>query len=686
MGVRQFVHDHGWPAFREAETVILKELLTTKPERHVISLGGGIVETPLSRELLKEYAKKGPVVHVLRQIDEVVQYLGVEAARPAYGEPIMDVFNRREPWFKECCSHQFVNNVGSLGGDNVTPIGRKRTGDEVARFFGHITGIKPNFSPNLVPGKRSYFLSLTYPDITPALSHMDELTLGVDALELRADLLRSPNDFHAIGQYIPPVAYVADQIAALRRTTNLPIVFTVRTVSQGGSFPDTAEREALQLLKLALRVGIEYVDVEMSLPLPIIQEVVAKKGASKIIASWHDWSGNMKWTGPVVQQKYDLAKKHGDIVKIVGKATCLQDNFDLYNFVQRMNAVPHAKPFLAINMGLEGQMSRITNTVFTPVSHPLLPVKAAPGQLSFVQIQHALHLIGQMPPRRFFLFGTPIAHSLSPTLHNTGFDLLGLPYVYGLLETPHVGEEIKATLTSPDFGGASVTIPHKLEIIPLLDKLSPAAEIIGAVNTVVPMYSPENKTPILYGDNTDWIGIRGCINSRIPIGGIHAALIIGAGGTARAAIFALKELGAQIIYLYNRTHSKAELLAQLFPDANVQVLKKLAQWPEGSVPPNVVVCTVPATETTTSYDPSFLHFSEKLFDYRDGPAVVIDMAYKPIETPLLLLAKATAKNWAAVSGVEALLEQGYGQFEMWTGRRCPKAAVSAKVWEKYLAP
>ncbi|SJL09238.1 probable Pentafunctional AROM polypeptide [Armillaria ostoyae] len=685
MGVRKFVHDHGWPAFRTEEAVILKELLAQNSERHVISLGGGVVESPVCREMLKEYAKsKGPVVHIMRQIEEVVKYLGVEGARPAYGEPIMDVFNRREPWFKECCSHHFVNNVGTLLGDDVSPMARKRTSDEVARFFGHITGIKPNFCANLVPGKRSYFLCLTYPDLTPALSRIEDLTDGVDALELRADLLRSPLDFGSIGQYIPSETYVAAQIAALRRSTTLPIVFTVRTLSQGGAFPDTAEDEIFELLHLALRVGIEYVDVEISLPQKRIQELIAKKGASKIIASWHDMNGKMKWNGSEVKERYDLAKKLGDIVKIVGQAETLQDNFDLFNFVQRMNSVPNAKPFLAINMGANGQISRILNPTFTPVTHPLLPNKAAPGQLSFVQIQKALHLMGQMPTRRFFLFGCPIAHSMSPTLHNTAFNLLGLPHVYGLLETPEVGEEIKSTLAAPDFGGASVTIPHKVDIVPLLDKLSPAAELIGAVNTVVPIR--EGPETVLYGDNTDWIGIRSCITSHIAVGGIHSALVIGAGGTARAAIFALESLGAKRIYLFNRTHSKAAALARLFPDANIHVLDKLGHWPEGNVPPNVIVSTVPATETTTAHEPSHLNFPNRLFDFRDGPAVVIDMAYKPIETPLLLLAKATAKNWTAVPGVEALLEQGFGQFEMWTGRRCPKTAVSAKVWEAYLQP
>ncbi|KAF7324736.1 Pentafunctional AROM polypeptide [Mycena kentingensis (nom. inval.)] len=672
IGVRQFVADHGWPAFREAETVILKELVAAHPKNYVISLGGGIVETPAARDLLREYGRKtGPVVHIMRPMDEVVEYLGVEQARPAYGEPITEVFNRRAPWFKDCASHEFVNHVAI----DTSLANRNGVRHEVTRFFKHITGQQPNMAPNLVEGKRSYFLSLTFPDITYALSHIDDLTQGVDALELRVDLL---ND--STGS-IPAVTYVKDQVAALRRATSLPLIFTVRTVSQGGAFPDDATEEAYDLLKLALALGIEYLDVEISLPEHMLRELVSRKGHSQIIASWHDWSGNMKWDGSAVVEKYELAKDVGHIIKIIGKADTLQDNFALYAFVTKMGLRPGAKPFIALNMGVDGQMSRILNPTFSPVTHPLLPTKAAPGQLSFAQIQKALHLIGQLPAQRFYLFGTPIAYSMSPTLHNTGFEILGLPHLYELKETAEVGDEIKAAITAPDFGGASVTIPFKLDIIPLLDKLSPAAEAIGAVNTIIPVQGANRS---IYGDNTDWLGIRQSINSHIPAGTIHAALVIGAGGTARAAIYALRSLGAKTIYLFNRTRTNLETLAAAFPDANLRILDKLGAWPNGAAPPNVIVSTVPSNATTTEVgQPNALYLPPELFAYKDGPAVVMDMAYKPAQTALLQLATGAGENWNSVRGLDVLLEQGYVQFELWTGRVCPKKAVAERVRARY---
>ncbi|KAG1804281.1 EPSP synthase-domain-containing protein [Suillus variegatus] len=671
IGVREFVHANGWPAFRAAEAENLKQIIQEAGTGHVISMGGGIVETPEARDILKNYGKTGPVVHVLRDIEEIVSYLGDENARPAYGEPITEVFKRREPWFIECANYDFINHITSDGGE--------ATNAEISRFFKHITG-QPNLAGNVAAGKRSYFLSLTYPDVVPALRYMPDLTTGVDAVELRVDLLRAPDTLGSI----PSQAYVSAQVASLRRATSLPIIFTVRTIGQGGAFPDNSEKDAFELLGLALRLGVEYVDVEISASEKLITELAARKGFSQIIASWHDWSGKMKWNEDVVRSKYTLASRLGDIVKIVGKADTLQDNFALHDFVARANLQRGAKPIIAINMGVEGQMSRILNATLSPVTHPLLPSKAAPGQLSFAQIQKALNLLGQLPARRHFLFGNPIAHSMSPTLHNSGFEVLGLPHTYELLETANVGEEIKATLAAPDFGGASVTIPFKLDVIPLLDKLSPAAEAIGAVNTIIPAIEGGNR--ILRGDNTDWLGIRESIRSRAPsIGAPTAALVIGAGGTARAAIFALQSLGAQRIYLFNRTASKAQVLVEAFPDAPVKLIETLDVWPVEGPAPTVIVSTVPASATTTdSTNPGAVLLPLALFDATVN-GVVVDMAYKPAETPLLTLAKSAAPNWARVMGVEVLLEQGYAQFETWTGQRCPKHVVSKTVLEKYFA-
>ncbi|KAH8109485.1 Pentafunctional AroM protein [Phellopilus nigrolimitatus] len=665
-GVRAFVHEHGWPTFRAAETALLAALLKAHPTGYVISLGGGIVETPEARATLCAYAQSGsPVVEVSYSI------LAAETARPAYGEPVEDVCRRRAPWFAECSTYQFVNYTGVLQQPSATACttSASSTGQgfraEVARFFQHITGVKPNLAPNVT--------------ITPALPHIDELTAGVDAVELRVDLLRAPKDLDARGNYIPPTAYVVEQLAALRQKTSLPIVFTVRSVSQGGSHPDGAEDEAFALFELGVRMGCEYIDVELAWSEARIRAFRERKGHAQIVASWHDWSGNMKWDSMEVKETYARAAALGDVVKIVGKALAPEDNLALRAFVASVDGAPAAKPFIAINTGYEGQLSRVLNATLSPVTHPLMTVKAAPGQLSFAQIQTALHLIGQLPARRYFLFGTPIAASPSPTLHNAGFEILGLPHKYGLFETAEVDYDIKNLLKSPDFGGASVTIPHKLTVIPLLDELTAHAKAIGAVNTIIPSVGPGGRRVFL-GDNTDWIGIRNCILANLPsdVSAPSTGLVIGAGGTSRAAIYALRSLDIQRIYLYNRTESAAEALLAAFQGYNISLIDSLETFPGDA--PSVIVSTVPGAATTTDGQAAGLHLTPALF--KAGKGVVVDMAYKPAETPLLSLA-AAEEGWRGVRGVDVLLEQGFAQFFAWTGRSCPRREVTERVWTKY---
>ncbi|KAF9223187.1 Shikimate dehydrogenase [Gyrodon lividus] len=674
--LRTFVQTHGWPAFRAAETELLLSLLSSHAQGWVVSLGGGVVETPEAREALVKFGKEqgGKVVWVKRELEVIERYLEKEGERPAYGEEVRDVFKRREQWFEQCAGYEFGNYDAPGGGVNADAGGLD---EEIERFFGHVSGLKPNLAPNVLKGSegvRSYFLSLTYPDVTPALPCISEVSTGVDALELRVDLLRELGSTSPI----PSHAYICHQVSALRRTTLLPFVFTVRTVSQGGAFPDDATKEASDLLKLALRLGCEYVDVETTLPPHLIKEIVSLKGTSHIIASFHDWSGSVAWDTPTMSSTYAVAAQYGDIVKLISKATSFWSNFTLQSFVAKHTS----KPLIAINMGVEGQLSRVLNTCFTPVTHPLLPSKAAPGQLSFVEIQQALHLSGLLPSKKFYLFGTPIAHSMSPTLHNTAFTALGLPHVYSLFETTTVGDEITQVIKNPDFGGASVTIPFKLDIIPLLDELSPAARSIGAVNTIVPL--PTGK---LYGDNTDYLGIVSSIRTRAPglvSGKLRAALVIGAGGTARAAVYALKAIGTEDVYVFNRTAAKAEALASAFQgegESRVRVVTELGKWPDG-VAPSVIISTVPANATTTTQTPSAIYLPPALFD-SSLKGVVVDMAYKPSQTPLLQLAVETAPGWARVRGVEVLLEQGYVQFEEWTGRRSPREVVKERVLERY---
>ena len=142
-----------------------------------------------------------------------------------------------------------------------------------------------------VQGKQIFLIPLTFPNVTQAGCNLERISYGGDVWELRVDLLR-PDEVTKL----PTKEYVLSQLEWLRRGSDMPIIFTIRTVSQGGQFPDGAAPEALELMLLAAQFGCEYIDVEFSWPESLKQEIVKHKGSSKLIASVHDWTGEVRWS------------------------------------------------------------------------------------------------------------------------------------------------------------------------------------------------------------------------------------------------------------------------------------------------------------------------------------------------------------------------------------------------------
>jgi len=207
--------------------------------------------------------------------------------------------------------------------------------------------------------------------------------------------------------------------------------------------------------------------------------------------------------------------------------------------------------------------------------------------------------------------------------------------------------------------------------------------MIGAVNTIIPTQEANGKT-LLFGDNTDWIGIHNTVlsKSRDHWKSSDCGLVIGAGGTARAAIFALHKLGLGTIYIWNRTEESARQLAADFPiEFNIIVLGALQELL--TAPPAIVVGTIPAD----AYSEGGLELSDLVFSRPTG-GVVVEMAYRPKVTSLLDLAGAVSvrsagSQWDVVYGVDVLLEQGYQQFELWTRHRAPRRAIRERVMQIY---
>lgn len=257
--------------------------------------------------------------------------------------------------------------------------------------------------------------------------------------------------------------------------------------------------------------------------------------------------------------------------------------------------------------------------------------------------------------------GWPVAHSLSPAMHNAAFQALGLDWVYAPFAVPpeRLADAVRG-LAALGFVGANFTIPHKQTVMDLVDEVSPAARAIGAANTLV---FGDRTT----ADNTDWSGF---LRSLRDVGCDPAGqrcLVLGAGGAARAVVYALASVGADIVVLNRSVERSAALLAdldQLFPAARLQSLPLVALADEAAAHPYLVVNTtslgmVPRVETSPW--PSDVPIP--------ADTTVYDLVYNPLATRFLREAKASGAR--AVDGLGMLVHQGAIAFETWTGVAAP---------------
>ncbi|HEX5643191.1 MAG TPA: shikimate dehydrogenase [Thermoleophilia bacterium] len=258
--------------------------------------------------------------------------------------------------------------------------------------------------------------------------------------------------------------------------------------------------------------------------------------------------------------------------------------------------------------------------------------------------------------------GDPVSHSLSPRLHNAAFAALGLDYVYVPLpvRAADVGAAVKG-LAALGLRGANVTIPHKGAVVPFLDELSEDARLVEAVNTIV----VEGER--LRGYNTDVEGVRGALAAAAgdALRG-EPALVLGAGGAARAAALALSRLGCPLTVV-NRTPAKAERLAALItagvPGARCAWLPLSALTERDVTRQRVVVNATSLGMTGEGKVPALLA------DNVTAGQVVFDAVYASAPTDFLVAAQ--ARGATVIDGLTMLLGQAAEAFSLWTGVPAP---------------
>jgi shikimate dehydrogenase len=273
---------------------------------------------------------------------------------------------------------------------------------------------------------------------------------------------------------------------------------------------------------------------------------------------------------------------------------------------------------------------------------------------------------------RLGVLGWPVAHSRSPAIHNAALAALGLDdWHYQLLPVPPVlFDETTRALPRSGFVGANVTIPHKQAALALATHASDTARAIGAANTLT--FAADGT---IAAENTDAPGLIAALAGLSELPANPRVLILGAGGSARAAAWALREAGASEVSIWNRTAERASALAH---DLGVNAVRE-------PVPADLLVnCTSvglhdDAVERSAS-DSQGLNQLRLTLDQVGKYSYVVDFVYRPGSTPLLAAAKAHGAR--TVDGLQILIAQGALSLELWTGRKAPVEVMRQAALER----
>jgi 3-dehydroquinate dehydratase/shikimate dehydrogenase len=445
--------------------------------------------------------------------------------------------------------------------------------------------------------------------------------------------------------------YLKQPLAALTKIRSflethhyVTAIGTCRRAENGGKFKGSLAKQ-LEVLTKANAAGCQIVDLEMQSALKSKPEALARlRSRGRLLISFHDFRATRNLDGTLEK----MLKLPADFYKIVTTATTLSDNVAMMKFLQA-HSDKHA--LVGLCMGEQGIISRVlgvrSGSVFTfgAVSADL---QTAPGQVNARDLR-AIYRIEQVDPatRVYGVAGDPIEHSLSPVIMNAAMRRENVNSVYLPLHAKTLKDLLYCIREIP-LHGLSVTMPYKQSIVEHLDNTDAHTTKTGACNTVV-----RGQDGKLYGFNTDIAGVIRPLEQRLTIENAKV-LVLGAGGAARAAVFGLKERGAEL-WIMNRTSAKGQKLARQAKAHSIKRadLRKLAF--------DVIINATPIGMGNTRDCP--------LKDEEIKARVVFDMVYDPVETRLLQVAR--AKGIAVIPGIEMFVHQAARQFEIWTGKPAP---------------
>ena len=438
----------------------------------------------------------------------------------------------------------------------------------------------------------------------------------------------------------------------LARQARRPVLIaTCRRVEAGGRFRGNVADE-LAILKEAVASGCRWCDVEIETAEQVGGgQLKIALAPARILISAHDFR-RLPQKLPAVLRRLDGFG--GDAVKIAAACRSLAD-------VRRLLSLTRGRRNVAVvPMGEDMLGSRVlalrqdSALAYAPIAQ-----NTAPGQIPFEELERVYRLrrrfgdsnAGVNPKTSLYaVIGDPVAHSLSPLIHNAAFAARQTNAVYVPFHVRDLPDFL-AAIESFHIAGFSVTIPHKERILRYLHHCDPLAAGIGAVNTVIV------RNGKLYGYNTDFAGVLRAIERRLALAS-SSVLLIGAGGAARAAAFALARAGSAVT-IWARRAPQARGLARATGGETIE-RPEIARRSFDAI----VNCT-----------PVGMHpgGGSPLESRELNCRLVMDLIYRPLETELLR--RAHRRGIETISGVDMFVAQGVAQWELWMGEPAPERVM-----------
>jgi 3-dehydroquinate dehydratase/shikimate dehydrogenase len=461
-----------------------------------------------------------------------------------------------------------------------------------------------------------------------------------DMIELRLDYL-AENDTDQT------MAVVQDCLTS----TGTPMILTFRSADQGGhtiSDRDSRRRFWTQLIKTS---GRALLDLELDLALDFVGE--PSLDWSRVICSHHDFAGVPSDLNEIYER---MATTPARILKIAVQADDAVDCLPVFRLLER--AQLEGREMIAIAMGQAGIMTRIlgpSRGAFLTYGSMDDAGASAPGQVTAKKLRE-VYRIDKLDQQTevFGLIGRPVGHSLSHQIHNAAFQPAGVNAVYIPFEVRDV-DQFMRRMAHPRsreldwrLRGLSVTAPHKSAVMKTLDWIEPIAKAMGAVNTI------RIKEKEIHGYNTDAAGFLAPL--KLKVGSLRGArcAIIGAGGGARAALWALRGEGAEVA-VFARDPSKILGASTEF---------EIESHPISSAP--FVGFDIVVNATPLGTQGALEDQTVATTDQFRGVRLAYDLVYNPLETRFLR--EARTAGCETLSGIEMLLAQAIEQFKLWTGK------------------